>query len=88
METVRRNAEQSLALHKVARAGDLTTRSQALQEIQEALELPDAPLRIECFDVSHVQGTNVVARWSSSRTACRASPSTAGSSSGRHAHTA
>ena len=61
METVRRNAEQSLARHKVARAGDLTARSQALQELQEALELPDAPLRIECFDVSHVQGTNVVA---------------------------
>ncbi len=61
METVRRNAEQSLARHKVARAGDLTTRSQALQELQDALELPDAPLRIECFDVSHVQGTNVVA---------------------------
>ncbi len=61
METVRRNAEQSLARHKVARAGDLTTRSQALQELQDALDLPDAPLRIECFDVSHVQGTNVVA---------------------------
>jgi excinuclease ABC subunit C len=61
METVRRNAEQSLGRHKVARAGDLTARSQALQELQDALELPDAPLRIECFDVSHVQGTNVVA---------------------------
>jgi excinuclease ABC subunit C len=61
METVRRNAEQSLARHKVARAGDLTARSRALQELQDALELPDAPLRIECFDVSHVQGTNVVA---------------------------
>ncbi|MDQ2757443.1 MAG: excinuclease ABC subunit UvrC [Actinomycetota bacterium] len=61
METVRRNADQSLARHKVARAGDLTARSQALQEIQEALELEDAPLRVECFDVSHVQGTNVVA---------------------------
>ncbi|MEO8828833.1 excinuclease ABC subunit UvrC [Lapillicoccus sp.] len=61
MDTVRRNAEQSLARHKVARAGDLTARSQALQELQEGLELEDAPLRIECFDVSHVQGTNVVA---------------------------
>jgi excinuclease ABC subunit C len=60
METVRRNAEQSLARHKVARAGDLTARSQALQELQDTLELPDAPLRIECFDISHVQGTNVV----------------------------
>ncbi|HET7398447.1 MAG TPA: excinuclease ABC subunit UvrC [Intrasporangium sp.] len=61
METVRRNAEQSLARHKVARAGDLTLRSQALQELQDLLELDEAPLRIECYDVSHVQGTNVVA---------------------------
>jgi len=61
METVRRNAEQSLTRHKVTRAGDLTARSQALQELQESLELDDAPLRIECYDVSHVQGTNVVA---------------------------
>ncbi|MHB1472184.1 MAG: excinuclease ABC subunit UvrC, partial [Dermatophilaceae bacterium] len=61
METVRRNAEQSLARHKVTRAGDLTARSVALQELQEGLDLTSAPLRIECFDVSHVQGTNVVA---------------------------
>jgi excinuclease ABC subunit C len=61
METVRRNAEQSLARHKVARAGDLTLRSRALQELQDYLGLDDAPLRIECYDVSHVQGTNVVA---------------------------
>jgi excinuclease ABC subunit C len=61
METVRRNAEQALARHKVARAGDLTARSQALQELQDALGLDEAPLRIECFDVSHVQGTEVVA---------------------------
>jgi len=61
METVRRNAEQSLVRHKVARAGDLTARSLALQELQDGLELASAPLRIECFDVSHVQGTNVVA---------------------------
>ena len=61
METVRRNAEQSLARHKVARAGDLTLRSQALQELQQYLGLEEAPLRIECYDVSHVQGTNVVA---------------------------
>jgi len=61
METVRRNAEQSLARHKVARAGDLTLRSRALQELQDFLELEEAPLRIECYDVSHVQGTNVVA---------------------------
>jgi excinuclease ABC subunit C len=61
METVGRNAGQALALHKIRRAGDLTTRSKALQEIQEALDLPEAPLRIECYDVSHIQGTNIVA---------------------------
>ncbi len=61
MDTVRRNAEQSLARHKVARAGDLTARAQALEELTGFLGLDQAPLRIECFDVSHVQGTNVVA---------------------------
>ncbi len=61
METVRRNAEQALVRHKVTRAGDLTARSVALQELQDGLDLISAPLRIECFDVSHVQGTNVVA---------------------------
>ncbi|PRY61559.1 excinuclease ABC subunit C [Knoellia remsis] len=60
METVERNATQSLARHKVARAGDLTARSRALQELQEALELDESPLRIECYDISHVQGTQVV----------------------------
>ena len=61
METVARNASQSLALHKTRRASDLTTRSRALEEIQEALELAEAPLRIECYDVSNLQGTEVVA---------------------------
>ncbi|MCI2237623.1 excinuclease ABC subunit UvrC [Paenibacillus sp. TRM 82003] len=61
METVQRNAVQALGLHKTRRAGDLTTRSQALQELQEVLGLDEAPLRIECFDVSHTQETNVVA---------------------------
>ncbi|MFG3615348.1 excinuclease ABC subunit UvrC [Nocardia sp. NPDC047654] len=60
-ETVQRNAMEALAQHKLKRAGDLTSRSQALQEIQDALELDTAPLRIECVDVSHVQGTDVVA---------------------------
>jgi excinuclease ABC subunit C len=60
METVRRNAEQSLARHKLARAGDLTARSQALQELQSSLDLSDAPLRIECYDISHIQGSQVV----------------------------
>ena len=61
METVARNAGQALTLHKTRRAGDLTTRAKALAEIQEALDLPEAPLRIECYDISHIQGTNVVA---------------------------
>ncbi|MEU2200284.1 excinuclease ABC subunit UvrC [Isoptericola sp. NPDC019482] len=55
--TVRKNAEHALVLHRTRRAGDLTTRSQALREIQEALGLESAPLRIECYDVSHTQGT-------------------------------
>jgi excinuclease ABC subunit C len=61
LETVARNAAESLALHKTRRASDLTTRSRALHEIQEALGLPEAPLRIECYDVSNLQGTHVVA---------------------------
>ncbi|HET7900758.1 MAG TPA: excinuclease ABC subunit UvrC [Candidatus Nanopelagicales bacterium] len=61
LETVTRNAEQALVLHKTRRAGDLTSRSQALEELQEALGLAEAPLRIECVDVSHLQGTDVVA---------------------------
>jgi excinuclease ABC subunit C len=61
LDTVARNAAESLALHKTRRASDLTTRSRALHEIQEALGLDEAPLRIECFDVSNLQGTHVVA---------------------------
>jgi excinuclease ABC subunit C len=61
LETVRRNAAQALTLHKTRRGGDLTTRSKALQEVQDALGLPDAPLRIECYDVSNIQGQHVVA---------------------------
>jgi excinuclease ABC subunit C len=60
-ETVARNAAEAFTQHKLRRAGDLTARSAALQEIQDALGLDSAPLRIECIDVSHVQGTNVVA---------------------------
>ncbi len=60
-ETVARNAGQSLALHKTKRASDLTTRNRALEEIQQALELGEVPLRIECYDVSNLQGTEVVA---------------------------
>ncbi|WP_433284577.1 excinuclease ABC subunit UvrC [Pseudonocardia sp. CA-142604] len=60
-ETVARNAAEAFTQHKLRRAGDLTARSAALQEIQDALGLDSAPLRIECVDVSHVQGSNVVA---------------------------
>src|SRR5690606_35202097 len=60
-QTVHRNAEQALALHKTRRAGDLTARSRALQELQEELGLPESPLRIECYDVSHTGGTEQVA---------------------------
>ena len=60
-DTVQRNATEALARHKVTRAGDLTVRGQALNELQEALALPDAPLRIECYDVSNLQGQEVVA---------------------------
>jgi excinuclease ABC subunit C len=59
--TVIRNAEQALALHKTRRGGDLTTRSQALEELQEYLGLSQAPLRMECIDVSHLAGTDIVA---------------------------
>jgi len=61
MQTVEQNAKQALARHKTKRSGDLTTRSKALEEIQEALGLETAPLRIECFDVSNLQGTEIVA---------------------------
>ena len=61
METVSRNALETLTLHKTRRASDLTIRSKALGEIQDALGLNDAPLRIECYDISNLMGTNVVA---------------------------
>ena len=59
-ETVQRNAQDALQQHKLKRAGDFTARSAALQSIQESLGLAHAPLRIECVDISHVQGTDVV----------------------------
>ncbi len=59
-DTVHRNAVEALQQHKLRRAGDFTARSAALQNIQESLGLVDAPLRIECVDISHVQGTDVV----------------------------
>ncbi|MGH3775029.1 MAG: excinuclease ABC subunit UvrC [Pseudonocardiaceae bacterium] len=60
-DTVARNAAEAFAQHKLRRAGDLTARAAALQEIHEYLGLDAAPLRIECIDVSHVQGNDVVA---------------------------
>ena len=61
LETVARNASEALVRHKTKRASDLSTRSRALEEIQTALGLPEVPLRIECYDVSNLQGTEVVA---------------------------
>jgi len=61
METVERNAKEAFAQHKLRRAGDLTARSAALRELQDALGLEEAPLRIECIDISHIQGSDVVA---------------------------
>lgn len=60
LQTAQRNAEEALAIHKSKRAADLAVRNQALEELQEALNLPAAPLRIEGFDISHLQGTEVV----------------------------
>ena len=61
LQTATQNAKQSLMLYKTRRSADFTTRSRALEDIQEALGMADAPLRIECFDVSHLSGTNIVA---------------------------
>jgi excinuclease ABC subunit C len=59
--TVATNARNALVLYKTRRSGDFTARSQALADLQEALDMPDAPLRMECYDVSHLSGTNIVA---------------------------
>ncbi len=61
LATVQQNAQEALTIHKLRRAGDLTVRGQAMQELQEYLELPAAPLRIECIDISGHQGTNLTA---------------------------
>jgi excinuclease ABC subunit C len=60
MSTVARNAGEALTQHKLRRAGDLTARGQALEEIAAALGMDSAPLRVECYDVSQIQGTDVV----------------------------
>ena len=59
--TVATNARNALILYKTRRSGDFVARSQALADIQDALGMGDAPLRMECYDVSHLSGTNIVA---------------------------
>ncbi|QAY61547.1 excinuclease ABC subunit UvrC [Microbacterium protaetiae] len=61
MKTATRNAQQALMLHRTRRTSDYVARTQALTDLQEALGLAEAPLRIECYDISHLSGTNVVA---------------------------
>ncbi|MEY4323789.1 MAG: excinuclease subunit UvrC [Actinomycetota bacterium] len=61
MQLVQKNAESALALYRSRRGADIASRSQALEEIAEYLDLKNAPLRIECIDVSHFDGDNVVA---------------------------
>ena len=60
LETVTRNAQESFTRHRLKRASDHNSRSRALNELQEYLDLPQSPLRIECFDMSHIQGTDYV----------------------------
>ncbi len=61
LETVEQNAQEAFNRHKLKRASDHNARAQALTALQEALDLPEAPLRIECFDISNLQGTQIVA---------------------------
>ena len=61
LETAMLNARESFQRHKLRRASDHNARARTLVALQEALDLPEAPLRIECFDISHIQGTNIVA---------------------------
>ncbi len=61
LATVVRNAQEAFTRHKLKRASDHNARAKALTALQEALDLPDAPLRIECFDISNLQGTEIVA---------------------------
>ena len=59
-ETVTRNAKEEFVRHRLRRAADHNTRSRALTELQDLLGLPEAPLRIECYDMAHLQGTDYV----------------------------
>lgn len=60
LDTVTRNAKEEFTRHRMKRASDHNSRSRALTELQDALDLPEAPLRIECYDMAHIQGTNYV----------------------------
>ena len=60
LETVTRNAEEEFTRHRLRRASDHNSRSRALTELQDQLGLPEAPLRIECYDMAHLQGTDYV----------------------------
>ena len=60
LETVNRNATDTFTRHRLKRGSDHNSRAKALHQLQEALDLPEAPLRIECFDMSHLQGTDYV----------------------------
>ena len=60
LETVTHNAREEFVRHRMRRASDHNTRSRALTELQDALQLPEAPLRIECYDMAHLQGTDYV----------------------------
>ncbi len=60
LETVTRNAQEEFTRHRMKRASDHNTRSRALTELQDHLGLPEAPLRIECYDMAHLQGTDYV----------------------------
>jgi len=59
-ETVTRNAREEFTRHRMRRAGDHNARSRAITELQDLLGLPEAPLRIECYDMAHLQGTDYV----------------------------
>jgi excinuclease ABC subunit C len=60
LDTVTRNANEEFTRHRLRRASDHNTRSRALTELQDLLSLPEAPLRIECYDMAHLQGTDYV----------------------------
>jgi excinuclease ABC subunit C len=60
LDTVTQNATEEFTRHRLRRSADHNSRARALNELQEALELPEAPLRIECYDMAHIQGTDYV----------------------------